>query len=183
MEQLFDRTAIRGLFEELAIRLQRRGVRANIYVFGGAAMAMLFDDRRVTRDIDGVILHGHGPLTEEVRDIARERGLPTKWMNEQAATYVARSTDQRQSIVFDHPSLTVAAASVEHLLAMKLIAARASDAADIARLVRHMGVADVATAEQVLHTVFPDKVLTDRARLLLEDVLASQVSPPPTDGE
>lgn len=141
-------------------------------------MAMLFDDRRVTRDIDGVILHGHGPLTEEVRAIAREQGLPTTWMNEQAAVYVARSTDRGQSIVFDHPSLTVAAASVEHLLAMKLVAARASDAADIARLVHHIGVVDVATAEQLLHNVFPDNVLTDRARLLLEDVLARQAAPP-----
>ena len=80
MDQLLDRTAIRALLDELAGRLQRKGVRANLYVIGGAAMAMLFDERRVTRDIDGVILHGHGPLTDEVRAMARERGLPGTWL-------------------------------------------------------------------------------------------------------
>lgn len=172
MEPVLDRQELRRLFSELADRLQRRGLRANVYVIGGAAMAMLFDDRRVTRDIDAVILHGHGPLTEEVRAIARERGLPSTWLNEQAAAYVSRVADTAQSIVFDHPNLSVAVASTEHLFAMKLIAARASDAADIAQLATNLGVDDVASAERILQTVFPDRSLTDRARLLLEDVLS-----------
>lgn len=171
MTELLDREAILRLFTELADRLRRRGVRANVYVFGGAAIALLFDDRRVTRDIDTVVLEGHGRLIEEVRSMARERGLPSTWLNEQAAMYVSRQSDNKQATVFDHPNLQVAAASAEHLLAMKLVAARQSDAADIALLLKALDLNTVAAAEAVLRQVFPDRPLSDRARLVVEDLL------------
>jgi hypothetical protein len=37
--------------------LVQRGVVADIYVFGGAAMALAYDARRATRDIDAVFSH------------------------------------------------------------------------------------------------------------------------------
>ena len=52
----FDRSELVALFADLAGRLQRRGVRASIYVVGGAAMALVFDERRATRDVDSVVL-------------------------------------------------------------------------------------------------------------------------------
>ncbi len=36
------------LFEELSSELARRGARAHVYVFGGAAMSVAFDRRRTT---------------------------------------------------------------------------------------------------------------------------------------
>jgi hypothetical protein len=51
---LLDRRAIEGAFHRLGDRLVRRGVIADVYVFGGAAMALAYDARRATRDIDAV---------------------------------------------------------------------------------------------------------------------------------
>jgi hypothetical protein len=53
-EPLLDRPAIEDAFRRLGDRLVRRGVVADIYVFGGAAMALAYDARRATRDIDAV---------------------------------------------------------------------------------------------------------------------------------
>jgi hypothetical protein len=47
---LLDRAAIQDAFRRLGDRLARRGVVADIYVIGGAAMALAYDARRVTRD-------------------------------------------------------------------------------------------------------------------------------------
>ncbi len=135
---------------------------------------MQFDERRATRDIDSVVLEGHGPLMVEVVAMARQHGLPTTWLNDQATMYVSSTSDPGRRLVFDHPNLSVAAASAEHPLAMKLEAARGSDAQDIALLVRSLGLATVADAEAVLTEVFPGAGLRDRARLLLEDVLEQQ---------
>jgi len=45
--------------------------------------------------------------------------------------------------VFDHPGLRVSAASPEHLLAMKVLAARRRDEDDVRFLVRHLGLMSV----------------------------------------
>ena len=46
---LLDRAGIEEAFRRLGDRLARRGVVADLYVFGGAAMALAYDSRRATR--------------------------------------------------------------------------------------------------------------------------------------
>lgn len=86
-------------------------------------MALAYDARRATRDIDAVF-RPHGAVLEEARAVAAELGLPPWWLNEQASAYVAPGGDPDAARVFDHPGLRVSAASPEHLLAMKVLAAR-----------------------------------------------------------
>ena len=43
---LLDREGIEEAFRRLGDRLAKRGVVADIYVFGGAAMALAYDSRR-----------------------------------------------------------------------------------------------------------------------------------------
>lgn len=45
---------IRRLFGELASELDAAGQRAEIFLVGGAAIALCFDTRRATRDLDAV---------------------------------------------------------------------------------------------------------------------------------
>ncbi len=108
---------------------------------------------------------------DEVRALGRERGLPGSWLNEQASMYVSKLSDENKAVVFDHPYLIVAAASAEHLLAMKMQASRLADAGDLRLLLGVLGITEVEGALQVHETVFPGVTVSDRARLLLEDVL------------
>jgi predicted nucleotidyltransferase len=168
-DPLLDRKAIEEAFRRLGDRLARRGVVADIYVFGGAAMALAYDARRATRDIDAVF-QPHGVVLDEARAVAEELGLPSWWLNEQASVYVAPGGDPTAPRVFDHPGLRVAAASPEHLLAMKVLAARRRDAEDIRFLVRHLGLSTTAAVLALCAEVFPDEDIPARARLVLEDV-------------
>jgi len=169
-EPLLGRRAIEEAFGRLGDRLVQRGVIADIYVFGGAAMALAYDARRATRDIDAVF-KPHGIVLEEARTVADELGLPDWWLNEQASAYVAPGGDPLAPRVFDHPGLRVAAASPEHLLAMKVLAARRRDGDDIRFLIRHLGLTSVEQVLAVCAEVFPDEPVPDRARLILEDAL------------
>jgi len=76
--------------------------------------------------------------------------------------------------VFDHPGLRVSAASPEHLLAMKVHAARRRDAGDISFLVKHLGLASVQQVLELCAEIFPDEEVPARARLVLEDVFDGQ---------
>src|SRR5262249_35077265 len=136
---MLDRAAIEEAFRRLGDRLARRGVTADVYVIGGAAMALAYDARRATRDIDAVF-KPHGIVLEEARSVARELGLPQWWLNEQASAYVAPGGDPSAAVVYEHAGLRVAAASPRHLLAMKVLAARRRDADDIRILVKHLGI-------------------------------------------
>lgn len=165
---LLDRAAIQDAFRRLGDRLARRGVVADIYVVGGAAMALAYDGRRSTRDIDAVF-QPHGIVLEEARAVGAELGLPPWWLNEQASVYVAPGGDSAAPHVFDHPGLRVSAASPEHLLAMKVLASRRG-ADDIRHLVKHLGLSSVAEVLDVCASVFPEEQVPDRARLILEDL-------------
>lgn len=168
-DPLLDRSAIEDAFRRLGDRLAKRGVVADLYIFGGAAMAMAYDARRATRDIDAVF-QPHGVVLDEARAVADELGLPQWWLNEQASVYVAAGGDPEAPRVFDHPGLRVSAASPEHLLAMKVLAARRRDAEDIRFLVDHLGLNSPEEALGLCAEIFPEEEVPGRARLVLEDV-------------
>jgi len=146
---------------------------ADLYVFGGAAMALAYDSRRATRDVDA-LFKPHGIVHEEALAVAAELGLPRWWLNEQASSYVAPGGDPAASRVFDHPGLRVFAASPEHLPAMKAFAARPRDAEDIRQLT---SVLDLHSADEVLasiHEIFPEQEPPQRLRLLLDDIFSDK---------
>ena len=170
-EPTLDRSALEHAFRLLGDRLARRGVVADLYVFGGAAMALAYDARRSTRDIDAVF-EPHGIVLQEAEAVARELGLPRWWLNEQASAYVAPGGDPDAARVFDHPGLRVVAASPRHLLAMKVLAARRRDTGDITFLIQHLGLASLDDVLRVCGEVFPDEPVPDRARLGCRDARA-----------
>ena len=132
----FSADSLEAAFRELSRELRWRRVHAHIYVIGGAAMALGFDGRRQTMDVDALIKEGHGPVVEAVRRIGRRRGWPETWLNEEAVPSMPRGRDGRARTVYGDRHLVVTSASAEHLLAMKVRAARPKDQEDIAFLVR-----------------------------------------------
>jgi hypothetical protein len=84
---LLDRTGIEEAFRRLGDRLARRGVVADLYVFGGAAMALAYDSRRAARprdaeDIGQLIqvlgLHTVDDVLALVREIFPEEEPPAR---------------------------------------------------------------------------------------------------------
>ena len=162
-----DRQRIVELFDELSDELRFTRTRAQIYIVGGAAMSLAFSRERTTRDVDARIDTGHSRLTEAVRKIGRKYGLGDTWLNDQATTAIPGTTDTRARTLYDSPFLTVTGASAEHLLAMKLLAARNVDRQDIATLVDHLQLEAPEEAWRIYEDLFPDERLKDEAQELL----------------
>lgn len=170
-ERLLDRQTLEAVFERLALELEKAEVRADLYVFGGAEMILAYGVDRATRAVDAVF-EPHGAVLEAARRVAAREGLPAWWLNEQAAVYLSPQDDADRSPVFDHPHLRVAAASGEHMVAMKALAARAQDLEDLRALVAHLGLRSAEDVFDVVARVFPDVVLPPRKRLLIQDALS-----------
>lgn len=169
-EPVFNRTELQRAFTSLAAKLEHRGVVGQVHVVGGAAMLLAYDSRVTTRDIDA-LFSPDGPMLNAIREVADEMEWPRTWLNNQASSYVSR-TPGEGSPVFDHPFLHVVATPAEHLLAMKVVAARGvRDGEDIRLLLERLRITTAAGVWQIVARYFPGQTITDRSRLLVEDLL------------
>ena len=134
------------LLGELDARLRARGIAASIFVVGGAAMAANHTRRdRLTEDVDA--LTRDNVVIEEAQALARERGLPTNWLNPNASMWMP----PLPSGVLDQPGepgLRVTYADEGFLFATKLTAQRAKDADDVLALASRLGL-QAASPEQL----------------------------------
>jgi predicted nucleotidyltransferase len=169
---LLGRAELERAFSALGDRLVRRGVVADLFIVGGAAMALAYDAKRVTRDVDATFVP-HGVVLEEARNVADAMGLPPWWLYEQAGAYVWTQNDAGKREVFDHPGIRVMAASPEHVFAMKAFAARSRDEDDLRALASIIGISTLEAALDICVQFFPDEELPSRSRAMLEDLFAS----------
>lgn len=166
---LMGRADLERAFTALGERLARRGVVADLFIVGGAAMALAYDATRVTRDVDAMFMP-HGIVIEESRAVADELGLPPWWLNEQASVYVSGKDDPGKRRVFDHPGLRVMAASPHHIFAMKALAARTRDVDDLRSLAALAGVNSVDDALRICRDFYPDEAVSSRAQGVLQEL-------------
>ena len=149
----FSTVSLEEAFRELSQELRWHRVRAHIYVISGAALGL--DSRRHAMDVDALIERGHGPMVDAVSRIERRHGWPEAWLNEEAEQAMPRATDGRARTVYGDRNLVVTAASAEHLLVMKVRAARPKDRKDIAFLAKRLGLSSAREVFDLHDEVFP----------------------------
>lgn len=147
------------LLEELNDRLADQGVRTELYVVGGSAMALGYDNTRATMDVDCRIGESAHEVHEAAQTIAREHGLAEDWLNEAAAQtlMIPEEPDTAQRTVFAKPNLIVTIASPERMIAMKTAAGRNIDLKDIAELLPQSRIKSGAEAKKLAEHYFPHR--------------------------
>ncbi len=140
-----------------------------MYVVGGAAMALAFDERRATRDVDAVF-EPKLIVYQEAAVVADQLGLPVDWLNDSVKGFLA-GPDPWPTRVFEVPGLRVQAASPEMLLALKCLAHRlGEDDADVRLLAGRLGLGDPDEVIELVVQVFGDRVDV-RVELFVREVL------------
>ena len=167
---LLGRAELERAFTALGERLARRGVVADVFVVGGAAMALAYDATRVTRDVDARFVP-HGIVLDEARQVATDLGLPPWWLNEQATAYISGKDDPGKRRVFDHPGLRVMAASPEHVFAMKALAARTRDIDDLRLLAGMIGIETAEAAFRICSDFYPDEPIPRRTDAVMRELI------------
>jgi len=155
-----QRSEILDLLHLLAARLAADGLTGEMYVVGGAAIALTFDERRSTRDIDAVF-EPKRAIYEAAAEIARERGLDEGWLNDAVKGFLT-GPDEGAIPVLDVPGLSVATASPRIILAMKVLAHRpGEDDADVRLLAGQLGLTSAADVLAVAAQFFVEELFPE----------------------
>lgn len=144
-----------SLLGEVGAILQAKGLEASLYVVGGAAMSLVYDSRRTTRDVDASIRSDRRDLDEASAIVAAKHGLEPTWINSRAVAFLSNEPDRDEAEI-TLPGLRIAVASAEHLIAMKIRAARDRDLADLDFLFRHLGLTSPEQAADIHEKLFDD---------------------------
>ena len=174
------RDAIVALLPQLGTRLQRRGVVAEMYLVGGAAMALAYQRDRLTADLDAVFIP-KSIVYEEADRIARERSdLQPGWLNDAVKGLLPPREDRGQRVVYADAGLHVSVASPEHLLAMKLQAARTErDSDDILALCQEIGVTSIDEVLDVAERVYGPGRLQPKSQYVVQQLWQITCRNPP----
>lgn len=163
-----DRSEIIAALTALGEMLERRGVQGEMYVVGGAAIALAYDSRRSTRDIDGVF-EPKAVVYEAAAEVAEQLALSPGWLNDAVKGFLA-GDDPEAAPVLDVPGLRCLAASPRMLLALKVLAHRVGeDEHDVLLLAREIGLATAVEVLAVAEEVFGDRLDT-AARFFVEEL-------------
>lgn len=168
-----DRDMVLRALGLMADHLAAAAARGELLIAGGAVIALTYDTTRVTRDVDGLVTEGHGPVMDAAGHVGAELRLPRGWLNEGISIYLSTQPDPDQALVFDHPNLAVTSVSGEHLFALKARAARAQDLDDLRLLCGTLGITTSTEAFRMVDRFFPEDPLSDRASRIIEDLLDS----------
>lgn len=167
-----NRDEILAALNALGSLLEKHGVRGEMYLVGGAAIALAYDERRATRDIDA-IFEPKMAIYEAAAEVAEQLDLPVGWLNDAVKGFLEES-DPEPAPVLDLPGLQVLAASPRVLLALKVLAHRVGeDEQDLLLLADALG---LSTADEILdiaEETFGDR-LDPAARFFVEQVMAER---------
>ncbi len=166
-----QRGKIIDLLTDLGGRLAARGIEGEMYVVGGAAIALAFDERRSTRDIDAVF-EPKTVIYEVAGQLAGERGLPDGWLNDAVKGFLT-GADPDAPLVLEVDGLRVSTASPRILLAMKVLSHRVGeDEEDVRLLARELGLDAAVGVLAVAEAVYGDR-LDVAARFFVEQLFGS----------
>lgn len=169
-----DRERIAELLNELGRRLTARGIRADVFVVGGSAMALAYNARRSTSDVDA-ILHPSGPVLDDARRMADDLGLPPNWLSEGVLTTMHGIRDDPDPIdwteLSPRTSVRVRIGSPRFLLAMKAMTSRRStvDLEDAAFLANLLGLSDEEQIAEIVADFWGDADVGSQ-ELFFEDI-------------
>lgn len=154
-KRLLNKDLILEIFEMLNSRLKDNSMYLEINIYNDTVMNLLYDIRPATRDIDCIFCYEYSYtiLNNILSDIKYIYNLSDGWINNEVAEQLKYLKLQDMSSVLSYSNLKVNTPSVEQMLAMKILSARAepsNDFLDARLLCTTLG---ITTKDELLNVV------------------------------
>jgi hypothetical protein len=167
---------IRALFILLNSELERRDIRGEVYLAGGAVMCLVFNARPATIDVDALLVPA-AELRAAASIVAAHEGLPEHWLNDAVKGFLSPAGGYETFEDLSHLRIYVPHAG--YLLAMKCLALRlgeeSQDLEDVRVLIRVLGVRESGEVESILARYYPFDRYPAKARYVIEELLREEI--------
>jgi hypothetical protein len=170
---------LRGL-QKIDILAKKAGIVVDISVYGGAALAIAFDIRHATRDVDAVARGAPEFLRKAAADVATEEGWPENWLNDGVKGFTSANEKMLLMKNFDNPDsggLRIYTPAPEYLFAMKCMAMRpegiegSHDISDIEALADEAGIENAESALALVEAFYPASRIPPKVRFGVEEIM------------
>jgi hypothetical protein len=177
---MLDKTDILRGLRKIDVRAVDAGVLVDLAIYGGAAMALVFDVRRATRDVDAVVRGNPDFLRRAAADVAVEEGWPADWLNDGVKGFTSANEQMHLMAGFEASpmgGLRIHVPTPEYLFAMKCMAMRpeglegSHDISDIMALADVAGIKDVETALSLVEAFYPASRIPPKVRFGVEEIM------------
>ena len=98
--QLTRDDILRGL-KAIDLRARTAGILVDLAIYGGAALAIAFDIRLATRDVDAVVRGSPDFLRAAAAAVALDEGWPEGWLNDGVKGFLSSREKMRLMQEFD----------------------------------------------------------------------------------
>lgn len=162
------REEIKKYLSELNEELRLMDVKGELCLYGGAVMALVYDARPSTDDVDA-IFKPIRYIRRAAGRIAERHRLPKGWLNHAVKMFLV---PHEQRVLFDMSHLKVYVPPAEYLLAMKMLSARANmrDRADINILIERLGLGSEEDVLEIVKHYYPRKEVKPATLMLIKEV-------------
>jgi len=144
---------------------------AEIVLFGGAVMCLVYGARDFTKDVDA-LFEPKDIINQVSEEIAHDYHLANDWLNDAVKGFLSDKNDIRIYKKFSNLSIYIP--FPEYLLAMKCLAARidsSSDVDDIKFLLKKLNIVKYEDAEKILLKYYPQRRFQAKTKFLLMDII------------
>jgi Nucleotidyltransferase of unknown function (DUF6036) len=169
-ERQFSAAKILSALQAVGDELSRQDIHGQIFIVGGAAMALAYSTRRVTKDIDAAF-EPKSAIYAAAEKVAEAERLPADWLNDAAKAFMPGKDAQARPLPAVK-GIEVTTASPRYLLAMKLMAMRfGEDDEDIEILLEQCNMHSPQEALDLLKHMHPSREPPAKTRFFLEELL------------
>ncbi len=167
---MLSKNIIIEALKKLGNELEKRELRGEIILTGGASMCLVHSARDMTKDVDA--LYEPKTIINEISErIAKENDLPLDWLNDGVKGFVNEKIETTEFAQFG--ALKVTTVTAEYLLAMKLMSARITgqDYNDIKYLINKLDIQTVLEAQNIVEKFYPTRLILPKTMYVIEQSL------------
>lgn len=168
-----DRGDLLDLLDRVAAEAERRSVRLEMFVVGGGAMALAYNTRRTTGDLDAVFEPKQiaYEIAERVASEVEHLDLSPDWLNDGVKAFLP-GDDPNAVVFYERAGLAIRVASPRYLFVLKSMAARESDEDDLRVLFPLCEFASSDEALDAIEAAYPRHVIKPNVQYLVEQLAA-----------
>lgn len=162
------RDEIERYLRELGRHLEAEGLTGEILIFGGAFMTLVLRQRDATKDIDAYFAAHADAIRQAAARVAADNNLPPDWLNDSVKGFLYLQPEARSWA--EYPGLRVFVPDPAYIFAVKALAGRPQDVADLVALRSTLGLGSAAEALELVKRYVPERLLSPRVQYLVEDL-------------